>query len=88
MCDISGVARSFKRGHKQEPNIFQSLSNINLILSKKRSQRRKGHGTLWQLQTDISALPIWEKIFEKYFHKQISAYLLKNKLIAPHQYGF
>ena len=30
----------------------------------------------------------FSKIFEMYLHKQISAYLLKNKLIAPHQYGF
>ena len=30
----------------------------------------------------------FSKIFEKYLHKQISAYLLKDKLIAPHEYGF
>ena len=36
----------------------------------------------------ISVLSLFSKILEKYLHKQIFAYLLKNKLIAPHQYGF
>ena len=49
---------------------------------------KKGFKALCGNYRPISVLSPFSKIFEKYLHKQISAYLLKNKLIAPHQYGF
>ena len=49
---------------------------------------KKGSQALCGNYRPISVLSPCSKIFEKYFHKQISAYLLKNKLIAPHRYEF
>ena len=49
---------------------------------------KKGSKALCGNYRLISVLSPFSKIFEKCLHKRISAYLLKNKLIAPHQYGF
>ena len=49
---------------------------------------KKGSKALCGNNRPISVLSTFSKTLEKYLHKQISVYLLKNKLIAPHQYGF
>ena len=49
---------------------------------------KKGSKALCGNYRPTSVLSPFSKILEKFLHKQISAYLLKNKLIAPHQYRF